>query len=248
MFWRKQKAAIERFHPLHRALTLEKGFAVSLRRDEWEPVIQSLAGHRAEIRRRRWLLPDRVPGVLVPMLRVMASDMRPEGVLSVAADLRGPKIPEKTGPQHDVPVRRPVLSLKQWYAMDPWLRMRAELRDGSVVELSVTDRVRYRRRRKRNPRGKVKIKTKTKTTHLVRVTRRLAKDASVQRPATPPPPWIGVRVKRGSRMTFRANAKLPGPLGEAELTDRILHVSTEPFRWTPPGRANPPGQAMGRTT
>ncbi|MFI0409962.1 hypothetical protein [Actinomadura sp. 3N508] len=242
MFWRKQKAAIERFHPLHKALTLERGFTVSLRRDEWEPVIQSLARHRTEIRRRRWLLPNRVPGVLVPMLRVLASDMGPNGVLSVAADLRGAETPDKTGPRHDLPVQRPVLSLTQWYSMDPWLRMRAELRDGSVLELSVTDRVRFRRRRKRNPRGKIKIKTKSKTVHLVRVTRRLAKDTAVQRPGTPPPPWIKVRVRQGRRMIFRANAKLRGPLTEAELTDRVLHVSTEPFRWTPPGRA------MGRNS
>lgn len=214
MFWRKQKAAIERFHPLHRALTLERGFAVSLRRDDWEPVIRSLARHRTEIRRRRWRLPNRVPGVLVPMLRVLTADMRPDGVLSVAADMRGAQAPEKNGPQYELPVQRPVLSLRQWYAIDPWLRMRAELRDGSVLELSVTDRVRFRRRRKRNPRGKIKIKTKAKTVHLVRVTRRMAKDAA-----------------------FRASGKLPGPLTEAELTDRILHVSTEPFRWTPPGPA-----------
>ncbi len=92
MFWRKQKAAIERFHPLHRALTLERA-SVSLRRDDWEPVIASLAGHGTVVRRRKWQLSRRVPAVLVPLLRVLAADMPPDGVLSVAADLRGADLP-----------------------------------------------------------------------------------------------------------------------------------------------------------
>jgi hypothetical protein len=237
MFWRKQKAAIERFHPLHKALTLEKGFSVSLRRDDWEPVIQSLARHHAEVRRRKWQLSQRVPAVLVPLLRVLAADMRPDGVLSVAADLRGSGVGGKTGPQQNMPVQRPVISMQQWYAVDPWLRVRAELRDGSVLELAVTDRVRYRRRKKRNPRGKVKIKTKTKTTQLVQVTRRLGKDAVVQRPASPPPRWIRVQVKQGKRLVIRANGKLRGAQEGKAMFDRILDVSTEPFRWTPPGSA-----------
>jgi len=237
MFWRKQKAAIARFHPLHKALTLEKGFSVSLRRDDWEPVIQSLAGHRAFVKRRKWQLSGRVPAVLVPLLRVLAADMPPDGVLSVAADMRGANLPEKRGPEHDVPVQRPVISMRQWYAVDPWLRVRAELRDGSVLELIVTDRVRYRRRKKRNPRGKVKIKTKSKTTQLVRVTRRLARDAVVQRPASPPPRWVKVQVKQGKRMVIRVDGKLRGVQEGKAMFDRILDVSTETFRWTPPGTA-----------
>ncbi|WP_433466879.1 hypothetical protein [Spirillospora sp. CA-128828] len=234
MFWRKQKAAIERFHPLHKALTLEKGFSVSLRRDDWEPVIQSLARHRVEIRRHRWRLSERVPEVVVPMLRVLASDMTPDGVLSVALDMRGPNAPGKQGPRFDLPVHRPVLAMQQWFAMDPWLRMRAELRDGSVLELTVTDRVRYRWRKKRNPRGKVKVKTKTKTVHLVRATRQLAKNAAVQRPGTPPPNWVRVQVKQGKRLVIRSTCKLPGQSAMGNLTGQILLVATEPFRWTPP--------------
>ncbi|MEO3830070.1 hypothetical protein [Actinomadura sp. B10D3] len=237
MFWRKQKAAIERFHPLHRALTLEKGFTVSLRRDDWEPVIQSLAQHGSVIRRRKWRLTGQVPGVFVPMLRVLTADMPPEGVLSVALDIRGTNVPEKNGPQQQLPSQRPISKLRQWYAFDPWLRMRAELRDGSVLELVLTDRVRKRKYNKRNPRGKVKLKFKTKTVHLVRVTRRLAKGAAVQQPGTPPPPWLRVQVKQGNRMVIRANAKFLGPLEERAIVNRVLDVSTEPFRWTPPGVA-----------
>lgn len=237
MFWRKQKAAIERFHPLHKALTLEKAFTVTLRRDDWEPVIQSLARHGEHVKRSKWQLHQRVPGVLVPMLRVLAADMAPGGALSVAADMRGPAVPEKTGPKQQLPSRPPVSGLKQWYSFDPWLRVRAELRDGSVVELVVTDRVRNRSYRKRNPRGKIKLKSKSKTVQLVRVTRRLPKDAAVQRPPSPPPGWVRVRVKPGTRTVVRASGKFPGPREDLALVDLILQVSTEPFRWTPPGTA-----------
>ncbi|WP_141578466.1 hypothetical protein [Actinomadura sp. WMMA1423] len=236
MFYRKQKAAIRRFHPLHRSLTLEQAFTVSLRRDDWEPVIQSLAQHGAHVRRGKWRLHERVPGVLVPLLRVLTADMPPDGVLSVAADMRGSRVPEKNGPKQDLPSRPPISGLRQWYAFDPWLRMRAELRDGSVVEVIVTDRVRNRSYRKRNPRGKVKLKSKSKTVQLVRVTRRLAKDAVVRQPPTPPPGWVRVQVKQGRRPVIRASAKFPGQTNTA-LVDRILQVSTEPFRWTPPGTA-----------
>ncbi|MDL4820389.1 hypothetical protein [Actinomadura opuntiae] len=234
MFWRKQRAAIEGFHPLHRALVLEQGFSVSLPRDQWEPVIQSLARHAEVVKRRKWRITPRTSRVLVPLLRVLAADMPPEGLLSVALDVRG-ETPEKMGAPRQVPVTRPILSMTEWFVFDPWLRMRAELRDGSVVELSVTDRIRHRKFRKRNPRGKIKHKHKTKTVQLVGVTRRLGKQAVPQRPGTPPPQWVRVQVKQGSRFTIRANAKLRGELQEDELRERILHVSTEPFRWTPPG-------------
>ena len=235
MFWRKQKAAIERFHPLHRTLTLEQGFTASLRRDDWDPVVQSLAHHTAEVRRGKWQLSDRVPGVVVPMLRVVASDMTPYGVLSVAVDMRGPKVPEKNGQQYEIPVQRPLLWARQWFAFDPWLRMRAELRDGSVLDLTVTDRVRFRKVKKRTPRGKIKYKTKQKTVQIVQVNRRFAKDAAIRQPSAPPPRWIRVKARQGRRVLIRTSAKFPGPVLPGELVDRILLVATEPFRWTPPG-------------
>ena len=236
MFWRKQKAAIARFHPLHATLTLERAFSVALPRDEWEPVIQSLAHHEAAgIRRRRWRLHERVPGTLVPMLRVLAADMPPDGTLSVAVDMRGPKVPEKIGPKERVPTQGRISGMRQWFAVDPWLRMRAELRDGSVLELSVTDRVRHRKYRKRNARGKIKFKNKSKTVQLLRVTRRLAKDAVAQQPGTPPPRRINVQAKRGKRLVIRATGKYNGPEEKGSAVRRILNVSTEPFRWTPPG-------------
>ncbi|XRQ05613.1 hypothetical protein ACN3XK_55075 [Actinomadura welshii] len=247
MFWRKQKAAIERFHPLHKALTLEKAFSVSLHRDDWEPVIRSLAGHDAEIRRRKWRLNGRVPAVLVPMLRILAADMPPHGTLSVTADLRGPRAPGKAGPQQSLPNRGPISRMQQWYVMDPWLRMRAELRDGSVLELSVTDRIRHRKYRKRNPRGKVKLKHKTKAVQMVQVTRRLAKDAPTRRPESPPPGRIAVQGKQGKRQTIRAKAKWQEPHEDEHVMARIMQVMTEPFRWTPPGSAPAQGHAGRRT-
>lgn len=237
MFWRKQKAAIGRFHPLHKTLTLEKAFSVSLYRDDWEAVIQSLAGHGAQIKRRKWRLHQRVPLVIVPMLRVLTADMPPHGTLSVAADMRGPRAGGTKGPEESLPNQGRISRVKQWFVMYPWLRMRAELRDGSVLELTVTDRVRHRTFRKRNPRGKIKHKHKTKTVQMVQVTRRLSKDAPARQPPSPPPARVAVQAKQGKRLAIRAKAKWQEPHEDEHVMMRVMQVLTEPFRWTPPGTA-----------
>ncbi|MEU6040912.1 hypothetical protein ABZ801_36520 [Actinomadura sp. NPDC047616] len=179
MFWRKQRAAIDTFHPLHQQLIWQRGLSVTMRPAEWEALIQSLARHGESVRRRKWAPPARVTTVLVPLLRVVCADMAPNGGLGVTLDLRGPKAPGKLTPRQKFPGRRPVRSIIEWWSHDPWLRLRADLRDGSVLELSVVDRVRYRKVHKVNPRGKHKTKLKTKTVHRVDVSRRLRKGATV---------------------------------------------------------------------
>jgi hypothetical protein len=177
--------------------------------------------------------------VLVPLIRVLSQDMAPHGTLAITADLRGADVPSKLGPHRELPVQRPIRSVKEWYSLDPWLRLRAELRDGSVLDLAVTDRVRFRRIHKVNPRGKHKHKTKTKTVRRVVVTRTLRRGAPVRQPAVPPPPWLAVRVRNERRMVIRASAKLPPLSDETFDYERILYVLTETFRWTPPGLARP---------
>ncbi|MBW8485797.1 hypothetical protein K1Y72_25680 [Actinomadura sp. PM05-2] len=232
VFWRKQRAAIEGFHPLHQALVHQQGFSVSLPPADWRALVASLAQHQAHVKRRKWRLPERVPLVLVPLIQVLTEDMRGKATLSIAADLRGPDAPGKAGPQQRLPARRPVRSVAQWYAVDPWLRIRAELRDGSVLDVEVVDRVRYRKIHKVNSRGKHKWKTKTKTVRRIAVTRRIAKGAAVARPSAPPPRWIRTRVKSGERTVVQATAKVLANYPEAQLPQQILQVSTETFRWT----------------
>ncbi|WP_240489716.1 hypothetical protein [Actinomadura atramentaria] len=234
VFYRKQRAALNGFHPVHRTLVEERATAVTLRPADTDGLIRSFAAHAAAIRRRRWRLPERVPGVLVPLMRVLAADMRADAPLGVAVDFRGPKAPGKEGPAIALPVRLPYLSVRQWFAFDPWLRMRAELRDGGALELAVVDRVRFRRIKKNSSRGKIKIKTKSKTVRLVTVSRRLPKGAVLTRPATPPPGWIAVRVKEGSRPVVRVRARLPESVEGPELVRRTLLMTTETFRWTAP--------------
>jgi hypothetical protein len=48
---------------------------------------------------------------------------------------------------------------------------------------------------------------------------------------------VKVQVKQGKRMVIRVNGKLRGVQEGKDMLDRILDVSTEPFRWTPPGTA-----------
>ncbi|WP_245679674.1 hypothetical protein [Actinomadura hibisca] len=234
MFWRKQRAAMEAFHPLHQALIHERAFSVTMPPAEWRRLLDSLAAQRETVRRRKWQPHERAHIVLVPLLRVLLADMRPGGQLGVTADLRGPNLPEKRSQSHKYQGRRPVRSVTEWYTFDPWLRLRAELRDGSVLDIAVAERTRHRKIHKVNARGKHKWKTKTKAVHRVSVVRRLPRNAAPQRPATPPPPWLAVRVKDGERMVIKAGAKIAvGPrFREQDLPDHILTVAAEPFRWT----------------
>ncbi|MFC5181755.1 hypothetical protein [Actinomadura harenae] len=245
MFWRKQRRALERLHPLHRQLVEEQRFSATLPSADWTALVASLATHEQVISRPKWRLPTRTASVVVPVLRVLQEDMEPGAPLGVTADLRGPKVDEKRGERRGIPVRPPVKSGQETFYTDPWLVVRAELRDGSVLDVVVVERVRERRLLKRNPRGKIKIKTKSKAVRTVRATRRLPKDARVARPAPPAPAWLDVRVQRkeNGRTVLRASAKGPAT-DDQHAVDTLLTVSGELFRWTPPRPpAAPPRRA-----
>jgi hypothetical protein len=173
--------------------------------------------------------------VLVPLIHVLSEDTAPNGAIGIAADLRGPDVPGKTGPSRDLPVRHPVRKLTEWFVMDPWLRIRAELKDGSVLEVDVTDRIRHRKIRKVSRSNKTKIKTKKKAVQRIDVRRTLSRDAAVHRPDGPPPAWMSVRVKEGKRTALSATAKLDRVPDDQAQLQAILSVVTELFRWTPPG-------------
>jgi hypothetical protein len=234
MFWRKTREAIGRFHPLHQGLIWERTLSAVLAPADWAVLLASMSQHGTLVKRRKWRLPDRVGSALVPLVRVLSEDVAPNGTLAVTADLRGPQVPGKAGPARDLPVRRPIRSVREWFVHDTWLRLRAELRDGSVLELTVTDRIRYRRIHKVNPRGKHKRKTKTKVVQRISVTRVLPKGRAIRQPAVPPPWWIRMRVRTDRRPVLRATAKV-SPDAMAQ-TEQILTVTAELFRWTPPMR------------
>jgi hypothetical protein len=239
MFWRKTKAAIASFHPLHQALISHHTVNVALDRAGWMELVASLSRHNGLVRRRKWALPPRTLDVLVPLVQILTEDMPPGAPLAVAADLRGRKPAEKKGPRQKIPVRPPVRSATEWWITDPWLWVHAPLRDGSELRLTVVDRIRHRRMTKRSRSGKYKIKTKTKETQLVRVSRTLPRGFAGQRPGTAPPPWITVRIRDRKRRSLTASAKLPTVPRSSEQVQHILTVVTETFRWTPPGTVRP---------
>lgn len=239
MFWRKTKAAIASFHPLHQALISHHTINVTLDPAGWTALVASLSRHNALVRRRKWALPPRTLDVLVPLVQLLAADMAPGAPLAVAADLRGGKPAEKAGQRQQLPVRPPVRSATQWFVTDPWLWVRAPLRDGSVLGLTVVDRFRHRRVQKRSRSGKYKTKTKTKQTQVIRVTRTLPRGLAGQRPGTAPPAWISVRIRDRKRRALTATAKMPTVPCSSEQVQHILTVATETFRWTPPGPARP---------
>lgn len=232
MFWRKTKAAIAGFPPPHQALVWERGFTATQSAAGWQALAASLHGHAAVVRRAKWALPPRTLDVLVPLVLEVCSDLGPKGLLTVTADLRGQEAHGKTHPPRQLPAYPPVRSATETWTVDPWLRLRAELRDGSTLEVLVVDRLRRRRVTKRNPRGKTKIKNKTKSVQVIKVRRRLPRDTASTRPPTPPPAWIRVVVRDGPRRSVTAAAKLDRlPQSGAEQVHRILTVATEPFRW-----------------
>ncbi|GAA2692584.1 hypothetical protein [Actinoplanes palleronii] len=234
MFWRRQKAAIAGFHPSHQALIHERVFTATLPAAGWTALTSSLFRHAELVQRSKWALPPRTLDVLVPLIVEVGADLDPKGTLTITADLRGRDAPGKTGKPRDLPVRKPIRSATETWSIDPWLRLRAELRDGSILELLVVDRERTRRISKRNPRGKIKTKRKSKVVQIIKVRRRLPKEEAGSVPVSRPPGWIGTFVREGERRSVLAAAKLTRmPQSGQEQLDRILSVATEPFRWTP---------------
>ncbi|MFC4068793.1 hypothetical protein [Actinoplanes subglobosus] len=232
-FWRKQKAAIAGFHPLHQALIHERGFSATQPAAGWVALTTSLHRHAGLVSRSKWALPPRMLDVIVPLIDEICTDLGRKGTLTITADLRGHEAPGKSHPPRDLPVRPPVKSATDTWSIDPWLRLRADLRDGSVLEVLVVDRVRTRRVTKRNPRGKTKIKRKTKQVQIIKVRRKLPPGIPGQRPASAPPRWIQTVVRDGPRRSVTAAAKVTRkPQSPHEQVDWILAVATEPFRWS----------------
>lgn len=248
MFWRKSREAIGRFHPAHQQLILDRMVSMTCPAREWTAVLASLSQHETTVKRRKWRLPPRAKTVLVPLIHVLSEDAGTDGAIGISADFRGPEAPGKTGPPRELPIKtRYVRKVTEWYTFDPWLQVRAELRDGSVLEIRVTDRTRRRKIHKVSAGGKHKWKTKKKAVQRVDARRTLPRGMPARRPATAPPGWITVRRKDGKRTTLGAVAKLGRVPEEHEQLQAILTVVTELFRWTAPGTApgNTPGNAPG---
>lgn len=239
MFWRRQRTAIGNLHPMHQMVIWQRVLYTAQDRDGWISLARSLASHDTVVKRAKWALPPRTIDVVVPLIGVLCEDLAPGKTLGVTADLRGYRLPEKTGPSRELPVRPPVRSATEWLCVDPWLRLRASLRDGSVLEISVTDRIRHRRVTKRSRSGKLKTKTKLKEVQLIRVSRTLPRGVTGRRPAHPPPRWIGVKVRTGHKQALVAIGRLNGVPHAGEQVLRILTVVAEPIRWTPPAPGQP---------
>jgi hypothetical protein len=234
MFWRNTREAIGRFHPVHQQLTTDRTVSLSARAEEWASVLASLSQHEAAVKRRKWRLPARTTTVLVPLIHVLSEDAGPAGAVGIAVDFRGPDTHGKAGPKREVPAGGRVRKITEWFVLDPWLQARAELKDGSVLEIKVTDRIRHRKIHVVNARNKHKWKTKKKAVQRIDVKRTLPRGADVRRPAAAPPGWIAVRRKDGRRTVLSAIAKLGRVPGEQEQFQAILTVVTELFRWTAP--------------
>ena len=227
MLWGRARAAIRQLHPLHRSLVESRCLVATLPPGGWQELIAALGTHHTVLPQRKHGLPDRVWTTFVPLLQVLSQDVDPAGTIEVALDLRGPDAPGKSGPQVKV---RPGVGEK--HQVDPWLRIRAKLRDGSRLQLVLTTRVRLRTITRRNPRGKVKRKQRQRALGVVTATRTLPAGCPLTRPPTPPPAWIRVGLRTEPKVVLRVAAKGPQPSVRDEL-QVVLAVMSELFRWTP---------------
>lgn len=222
---------MRQLHPLHRSLVQDHKVAATLTPAGWQQLIAALGTHQTVLPQRKFALPERVWTTFVPLLQVISQDVDPDGTIEVALDLTGPDAPGKAGPLAQV---RPGVGER--YQVDPWLRIRADLRDGSRLLLLLTTRVRLRTITRRNPRGKVKRKQRRRAVQMITVTRRLRAGSPLSHPATPPPAWIRVGIRTEPKVVLRAVAKRPQPLVQEEAPV-VLAVMSELFRWTPPAPA-----------
>jgi hypothetical protein len=233
MLWGRARAAVRQLHPLHRSLVQDHKLAATLTPAGWQQLIAALGTHHTVLPQRKYGLPDRVWTTFVPLLRVLSQDVDPAGTIEVVLDLRGPDAPGKSGPLVQV---RPGVGEK--HQVDPWLRIRAKLRDGSRLHLVLTTRIRLRTITRRNPRGKVKRKQRQRALQVVTATRTVPAGCPLTRPAVPPPAWIRVGIRTEPKVVLRVAAKGPQPSVRDEV-QVVLAVMSELFRWTPVAPAAP---------
>lgn len=243
MFGRKEKQALAGLPPLHQQLVNDRELAVAMSPPEWAALAASLRTNDAVLTRAKHKLPPRANGVVMPLVRVLGQDAGPAGNIGVRLDLRGHEAPGKSYPPTPIPPPRPnVVKAEQVMSVDPWLAVNAVLRDGTTIDLWITDVVTTRNLRKRSSSGRIKAKSKAKVAQRVRARVVLPKGAGVRVPPTPSPGWCQVAAKTsGSRAQITAKARYaiayPDPAWQLR---QVLTVLSECFRW-----AEAPADAAG---
>jgi hypothetical protein len=251
MFGRKDKKAIAALPQHHQALVSQQQLVASLRPAEWRELLTSLKNHGQVV--RKTALPPRSLDFVLPLLRILLEDVPADGYLGLRADLSGPEVPGKVGPEQQLPANRPgVRKIEQTFAFDPWLALEAKLTNKAKLDLWVADVVRTRKIFKRSSSGKLKTKWKRKSTQRVRVRLSLPGSMAVSAPASGVPPWCRITMAReGDRIVLDARSKYAVVVPErkggifsaakpqaagapvpAQLNNVLLLLG-EVFRWVP---------------
>lgn len=247
MFGRKKKAELAALPPLHRALVVDRYLSVVLTPAQWDELFASVARHEQLVRRQP--MPARIREILVPLVRALAQDVDPAGTIGVTADLRGPDDAAKLHPGRPLQPVRPVTKIEEIISWDPWLVLRADLRNGAQLDLAVVDVTRIHKIRKRSASGKTKSKTKRKATQRLTVSLKSAKGAVVVPPApSPATDWLRVSVApKGTRHVVTAKAKFPissTPNAGWQLRT-LMSAIVEVVRWVPEPDDQAPGAPDG---
>lgn len=182
----------------------------------------------------RFLPPPELRRLLLPLLTLLREDTLADETVALTLDLRGLRADKKTADEtveaarlyrrgrYDHDRRRdPYHKTRERRYVDPWLRARVRLADGSRLRLAVRTHVRHRRIRKQGLSGKYKTKHKHRVKHYIRVRLRAPKKRYALHEA---PAAEGVAVEDDGRRyaIYAEHTPVAKYVGKPRATTRIL--------------------------
>lgn len=163
---------------------------------------------------------------IMPLVTLLADDVKPGELLHLKLDLRGGTAKDKRTGKKEPYGKGAYYKIVETLYDDPWLSGDAPLSDGSRLQWALTDAIRQLKKTKRTARGKIKSKTKYKIKGLMDAQLRLPAERYQVSAATQPgsdgvrldvrpgEKWIAVR---GRLAVPRAGDKLQSPALEPML-------------------------------
>lgn len=239
--------------PWYRAVAVDRWVQASLPAEQWLSVIGLVLRSAAEVEQARSqagffarklraskqppLPPDTWTMEVVPLLRVLAEDVKVGTPITLRVDLRGPKLPDKVVARGRLPGVGRVRHIDETIYRDAWFSLAARLVDGTRVGVDLTDRVRHRKVAKKSASGKYKTKEKDKASRRIQV--EVAGRVGEHDLVVPtPPPRLPVYSKPGaSRPTVTARLDHPLPPPGGDRARLVLQALSEAHRHVLPRAA-----------
>jgi hypothetical protein len=176
------KAAFKALTAEQQALVKDRRLADARTPDAWLRTLEPVAafdrlaervsvegGFFARRFARKHAPPRELRQFVLPLVRILAADGRPDAPLGLDIDLTGAQQPRKQVGMGQPYAKGNYPKVVDSFFDDPWLQGEARFADGARVRFAVVKHLRASLKQKRNPRGKTKRKLKTKAKTEVRV-------------------------------------------------------------------------------